>query len=81
MTVKRAQVVTPWIGNGTALNANRPQLARDYALQGWVDATAQPAAIIIPTPNLYTVEVVCADDVLAQIAADPNYQILWSEPT
>jgi hypothetical protein len=46
-----------------------------------VDVTGQPRANIIPAPNLYTVEVVVTDPVMAQIALDANYQVLWQEAT
>jgi hypothetical protein len=77
--MKRAQVVTPWMGSGTDTASYRPQLAADYGLVSWVDATGQAAASIVPNPNLYTVEIVCQDGVLTQIAADANYSIVWSE--
>jgi hypothetical protein len=79
--MKRAHVLTPWIGSGAVGNAYRPQLARDYALASCLDATAQPASSILPLPNLHAVEIVCTDAVLAQIAADPHYHLIWSEPT
>jgi hypothetical protein len=78
--MKRAQVVTPWTGSGSDAASYRPQLAADYALVSWVDATGQPAANLVPNPNLYTVEIVCQDAVLALIAGNANYSIVWSEP-
>jgi hypothetical protein len=77
--MKRAQVITPWMGSGTDTATFRPQLAADYGLVSWVDVTGQPAASLVPSPNLYTVEIVCQDAILAQIAADANYSIVWSE--
>jgi hypothetical protein len=78
--MKRAHVVTPWMGSGSDTAGYRPQLAAAYALVSWVDVTGQPAASIVPSPNLYTVEIVCPDAVLTQIAGDVNYSIVWSEP-
>jgi hypothetical protein len=78
--MKRAHVVTPWTGNGTAAASYRPQLAVTYALTSWMDVTGQAPANIPPSPNLFTVEIVCADAVLTQIAGDVNYSIVWSEP-
>jgi hypothetical protein len=77
--MNRAHVVTPWTGNGTDAARYRPQLAAAYALVSWVDVTGQPAPSIVPSPNLYTVEIVCSDAVLAQIAGDATYSIVWSE--
>ena len=78
--MNRAHVVTPWSGSGTDTARYQPQLAATYALVSWVDVTGQSAANIVPSPNLYTVEIVCSDAVLAQIAADATYSIVWSEP-
>jgi len=48
-------------------------------LSSWSDVTGQPAVNLPPTPNLLTVEIVCAQAVYDTIAADANYSILWSE--
>lgn len=81
MTMMRARVLTPWVGSGTEADPYRPQLADAYGLRSYGDVTGQPAASLVPNPNLYTAEVVCTDTVLAQIDADPNYCVLWSETT
>lgn len=78
MSQSRAQILTPW--GSDALGRNVPQLALDYAVLDWFDATGQPAAVIPPTPNLFTVQCVLDDAVLATVDADPNYAVLWSEP-
>lgn len=73
-----AAVVTPWAGDGqSAATAFGPKIAQDYVLTKWRDVTGQ--ANIIPTPNLYVVEIACADAVLATLQADPNYLVLWSQ--
>lgn len=73
----RARVLTQW---GQSDGRNVPQLALDYALTSWSDVTGQPAVNLPPTPNLLTVEVLCAQAAYDAIAADVNYSILWSEP-
>lgn len=78
--MKRAQVLTPWIGDGrSADSANRAAVGDAYTLERWTDVTGQPAENLQPDPNLLAVEIVCEDAVLAQIDADPDYEILWSE--
>ena len=75
--MNRARILTPW---GQSGGRNVPQLALDYALQGWADVTGQPAVNLPPTPNLLTVEAVCTQAVLDAVAADARYAVLWSEP-
>ena len=81
----RVRLLTPW---GTLEGANVPQVLIDHPFgrnsgETYQDATGQPAANIKPSPNVYTVELVCMDGTLSAIQADPNYSsgILWSEPT
>jgi hypothetical protein len=75
--MNRAQVLTPWVQTGAAF---RPRLPADHAVHSWVDVTGQPATALLPSPNLYTVEVVCDDATLVAVEADANYVVLWSEP-
>jgi hypothetical protein len=81
MTMRRARVVTPWSGSGTAAAPFVPKLLTAYALAWHQDVTGQPAASLVPSPNAYTVEIVCLDTVLSQIEADSTYSVLWSETT
>ena len=78
--MKRARVLTAWTGNGSEASPYRSTLAGSHALVSCVDVTGQPAGNIIPSPNLHTVEIVCGDAEMAQIAADPAYSVIWSEP-
>jgi hypothetical protein len=43
------------------------------------DVTAQPAANIMPNPNLLAVEIKCDSATLAAIEADPQFNLLWSD--
>ena len=72
----RARILTPW---GQSGGKNLPQLALDYALNGWSDVTGQPAVNLPPAPNLLTVEALCTQAVHDAVAADANYTVLWSE--
>lgn len=72
----RARILTPW---GQTGSIRVPQVALDHAVKSWTDVTGQPAANVPPSPNLFTVEVLCEQAVHDEIAADPAYTILWSE--
>lgn len=73
-----ARVLTPWNGTGKSRDdARRPALADDYTLRSCIDVTGQPAANLLPSPNLLTVEITCDDAVMTAILADPNYHVLW----
>lgn len=74
----RARILTPWV---QVAGVNQPQLPLDHALTAWQDVTGQPAANLLPAPNLFTVEVLCTQAAYDAIAADANYTILWSEPS
>ena len=74
----RFQVLSPYIL--AADEHNWPQVAFQFAGQiTWTDVTGIPNPNIIPAPNLVAVEITAPDSVYDQIAADPNYFILWSE--
>jgi hypothetical protein len=76
----RAQVLTPYIGDGlTAQTAFRPLLADAYAVGECIDATDAPAQNIITAPNLLAVDVTCDAATLAAIEADGRFLILWSD--
>jgi len=75
----RAQVLTPWTGNGALASAYRPQLSDDYSGLTWKDATDTEAAKLIPPVNLYIVEIVTDEPTYNAIAADARYSIVWAE--
>jgi hypothetical protein len=77
--MKRAHVVGPWAGTGAKPTPYRPQLAIDYALLKYSDATGQPAQNLVPSPNLFTADITCTDAVMAAILADANYSVVWSD--
>ena len=79
-----ARILTPWTGDGLTLaTSRRPQLVADHPLPTGAscsDVTGQPAANLLPSPNLLTVEVTGVDQSwLNAVAADGTYSILWSE--
>ena len=78
----KSQIVTPWIAaiGNSSLTGNHPQLLDDYpTIRSFEDGTGQPSANIMPAPNEYTVEIICAPEVLFSIESDPDYEVLWSE--
>lgn len=78
--MKTARVLTPWKGTATSRSDPfRPSLKDDYTLLSCRDVTGQPATNVIPTPNLFTVEITCSDAVMTAILADVNYVVLWVE--
>lgn len=75
-----AQIITQFFGDGlTTETAFRPAVADACPLQKWRDVTALASAEIMPAPNLYVIEAEMDTETLAQIEADPNFWILWSE--
>lgn len=78
--MKRAEILTPWTGTGERIvNPYRPLLGDEYTLVETRDTTDQPSTNLYPDPNLYSLEVVCEDAVLAAIESDPTYLVLCSE--
>lgn len=70
----RAVILTTWIGDGQSTQtARRPKIADDFRLQRCVDVTGQPAENLVPSPNLFVVEIECSDDVMAAIQTHPDY--------
>jgi len=53
MTNWTADIITPFIGDGSEDNSNRPQLGDDYATIRWSDITGTPSAQLTPSPNMY----------------------------
>jgi len=75
----QAEVLTKWIGTGAQDDANRPAIGDEFAIHKYEDTTGQPSASLYPDPNLFVAKIECEEAVLAQIAASPDYVILWSE--
>lgn len=71
--MKRARILSPWVGDGSRESPNRPAIADAFPLRSWSDVTGTPAEQLHPTPNLLVVEVTCEDAVLTQIRAHPEY--------
>jgi len=81
--MNRARVLTPWTGDGTTrTTAFGPKLVVDHPLPTsgtCVDVTGQPAQNLVPTPNLFTVEILCDAATMTAIQNDANYNVLWVE--
>jgi hypothetical protein len=84
MAFFRAAIVTPWSspeedtreGPHQAWN---PTLILEYEVRKFEDITGQAAEVIPPSPNEYTILVECTEEVMSAIAADSDYDVLWSE--
>lgn len=84
MAFFRAAIVTPWSppeedpreGPHQAWN---PRLINEYTVRKFEDITGQAAENIPPSPNEYTILVECTEEVMSAIAADSDYDVLWSE--
>ena len=76
---KVAEVMTPWIGDGTPkINPRRPLLSDVFGLTKWGDVTGQPVIDLPPDPNLYVIKIQCSDAVLDSILLDDRFLIIWS---
>ena len=75
----KAQVLTPWIGDGLSTEtANRPKIVDDYLLN-CTDVTMQDSENLHPQPNMYIVQIECDQATLSAMEADSQYLVLWSE--
>ena len=77
-------IVTPWIGSGIGDDVHRAKLSVDHPLPSGMecsgsDVTGQPAAGLIPNPNLFVVLVTATPEYIAEIEADANYLVLSAE--
>ena len=79
--MKKACVLTPWIGNGGRRNTLRPKIADEFAIAQWVDVTSQPVARLPTIPNLFAVEITCAEQVFDAIETSQEYGdfVIWVE--
>jgi len=59
--------------------AREPAIVLDHDILRFQDITSQPAANIPTNPNVFVQQIVCTDDVLAEIETDPAYTVLMSE--
>jgi hypothetical protein len=73
----KAQIITPWTGDGKApATAYRPLLADRYHLAAWSDVTGSATP---SDPNLVVIETDLDQLTLDAITADPDFCILWSD--
>lgn len=78
--MKRVQLLSPWIGDGTfGTNPYRPAFRDDYTYVRYADVTGQPGDQLPPSPNVLTLEALVDDAVFDVLEADTDYLILWSE--
>ena len=77
----RAEIITPWIGDGLDTDtARRPKLLDDYpAITRYSDVTGQPAPNLHPDPNLYTINCELDQATLDAIELDTGYVVGWVE--
>jgi hypothetical protein len=69
----QANVVTPWVGAGTAMNPYRPQLHDDYPGLTWTDTTGLSAGQFALGGQTGSVNVQCSQATLDNIMANPTY--------
>jgi hypothetical protein len=74
-----AYIVTPWTGDGTDDNPNRPQLGDEHVFSKWEDHTGQNALGLRPDPNLYILRVELEEAALTGVEADGTYYVVSSE--
>lgn len=75
--MKLAEVISPWTGDGSSDNANRPTIGEDYTLvSGPRDVTGQPGQNLHPEPNFMQCRIVAEDAVMAAIEADNAYTVV-----
>lgn len=86
MARQRAEVLTPWTEafypdpeTGEVASDRFPLVTDEYTLAKWTDITGQPAANIVPQPNLVSILVEADETVIEQIAADSHFYVLWEE--
>ena len=75
----RIEVITPFVGDGTYDNVNRPQMSDDYAIIRREDITAVPGPNIPTSPNMYVLRAEVTEAVLDDIESDAIYHVLSSE--
>jgi len=75
------ELLTRWIGAGTAADPRRPEFADHYPAAAWSDVTAQSSANLPPAPNVMIVAIDCDAATFAAIEADGRYDgaVIWSE--
>ena len=80
--MKYVIVLSEWVGDGSRPGSTtglRARVAVDHAVAECVDVTQQNPAILIPSPNLLLAGVICTEEVLAAIEADPNCPVYLVE--
>ena len=75
--MEQAQIITPWIGDGTPITNNyRPQLKDNYEIIQRDDVGRSNAGGL-PDPANYVVHVTATTATLDAIESDSKYHILW----
>lgn len=74
----QAEVLTSWvIQNGAYV----PKIAVDYGpygLEACHDVTGQAAAVLLPSPNVMIVNILCSEKEFDLIKADTGCCVIWS---
>jgi hypothetical protein len=74
-----AQILSPWIGDGTTASPYRPQLSDDFPGVSWQDVTGTDAAKLIPETNSVVLEIETDEQTINEIASNPAYLVIWQE--
>lgn len=80
MVRKQVEILTPWheeVDDGTT--SRWPLVTSEFALAKWQDITGQDAANLLPNPNVVSILAEADETIIAQIAADNRFYVLWEE--
>jgi len=74
-----AEILTPWVGDGSVENPFRAKLVDDFHGMRCTDVTSQAAANLTPDPNLLIARVDADELIISAINIHPDYEVLWNE--
>lgn len=82
MAQKQAEILTPWEQVTEEGETSRwPLVTSEFAFARWSDITGQDSANIPPAPNLVSILAEADESVIAQVAADNRFYVVWEEYT
>ena len=74
--MQKAEVITQWHTNAGL----SPQVFEDYPnISQFEDVTGQDGANLPPPIDLYNIEIIATEAIMAAIETDNNYYVLWVE--
>lgn len=80
MALQQAEILTPWQEVTEEGETSRwPLVTGEFALARWSDITGQPAANLPSEPNLVSILAEADETVIAAIAADNRFWVLWEQ--